>query len=115
MVLHLNLATRFRRKAGSNGYLLTPTFLKGAWDVLCRLPTNQASFEFQKNWRGSQFNHRATAGFSPCFHQASPNGHRFRFLFFYPQPRGSGSKNQYQNGTLVSGNMDQNLRFAPPV
>ena len=28
---------------------------------------------------------------------------------------GCGSKNRYQNGTLVSGNMDQNLRFAPPV
>ena len=24
-------------------------------------------------------------------------------------------KPEFQNGTLVSGNMDQNLRFAPPV
>ena len=28
---------------------------------------------------------------------------------------GCGSKNRYQNGTLASGNLDQNLRFAPPV
>ena len=28
---------------------------------------------------------------------------------------GCGSKTRYQNGTLVSGNMDQNLRLAPPV
>ena len=28
---------------------------------------------------------------------------------------GCGSTHRYQNGTLVSGNTDQNLRFAPPV
>ena len=28
---------------------------------------------------------------------------------------GCGSKTRYQNGTLVSGNMDQNPRFAPAI
>ena len=33
--------------------------------------------------------------------------------FFEPQPFGCGSKNRYQNGTLVSGHMDQNPRTQP--
>ena len=32
---------------------------------------------------------------------------------FDPWPYGYGSKNRYQNGTLVSGNMDHHLRFVP--
>ena len=32
-----------------------------------------------------------------------------------PQSFGCGSKNRYPNGSLEGGNMDQNLRFAPPI
>ena len=39
-----------------------------------------------------------------------------RIAFVYANLRcGCGSKNRYQNGTLVSANMDQTLRFAPAV
>ena len=31
------------------------------------------------------------------------------------QKNGRGSKNRYQNGILVGGNMGKSLRFAPPV
>ena len=37
-------------------------------------------------------------------------GPSWRFPSFERHPYGCGSKSRYQNGTLVSGNMDQNLR-----
>ena len=40
---------------------------------------------------------------------------RFTFYFQVIWASVCGSKNRYQNGTLVSGNMDQNPRFAPRV
>ena len=42
-----------------------------------------------------------------CYDDPWP-GHRAEDAY------GCGSKNRYQHGTLGSGNMDQNLRFAPP-
>ena len=45
-----------------------------------------------------------------CFHYQGTMWYRFERHTFEPRLYGCGSKNRYQNGTLVSGNMDQNLR-----
>ena len=58
---------------------------------------------YHVGWKQQWDPYRMNQLLAPGLH--GPSVHR--------KPYGSGSKNRYQNGTLVSGNMDQNLRTPP--